>query len=81
MTNNNSEDSKERNRTYKPTTSPAAESKCGENNENLRKIKELMEENKKLKSILESYHIDYKDDIIIEKNGGKNIDLKEDNQI
>ena len=34
-----------------------------------------MEENKKLKSILESNHVDYKDD------GGKNIGLKEDNNI
>ena len=36
-----------------------------------------MEENKKFKSILESNHIEYKDDKIIGENGGTNIVLKE----
>jgi hypothetical protein len=81
LTNSNPEEAKEINLSCKPTTSPAAESKCEKNNENLRKIKYLMEENKKLKSILESNHIDYENNIITGKNMGKNIDLKEDNNI
>ena len=81
MTNSNPKEANEINQSCKPTTSPAEESKCEKNNENLRKIKESMEENKKLKSILELNHIDYKDDIITGKNGGNNIDLKEDNKI